>query len=168
MAKRIVRVFLDSNVILSGLISDTGAPRIILDLLTLKLPFLTGCTGRFNLMEIERNLKKKMPQALSVYQRYLPQLNLKIIPVPRGQEVREFAHTIADKDLPVLVSAIRGKADFLVTGDKRHFQKLKPFKDHALKIVTPAEFVDRILPEVLKEMGKIEGLSNANARPKGV
>lgn len=156
MAKRIVRVFLDSNVILSGLISDTGAPRIILDLLTLKLPFLIGCTGRFNLMEIERNLKKRMPGLLPVYRQYLPLLNLKIIPVPRGQEVREFAHTIVDKDLPVLVSAIRGKAAFLVTGDKRHFQKLKPSKEYTLQIVTPAEFVDRILPEILKGMGKIE------------
>jgi putative PIN family toxin of toxin-antitoxin system len=156
MAKKAVRVFLDSNVILSGLISDTGAPRIILDLLTLKLPFLTGCTGRFNLMEIERVLKKKMPQALAVYQQYLPHLNLTIIPVPRGQELKEFTHTIADKDLPVLVSAIRGTADFLVTGDKRHFQKITSLGDYTLKIVTPAEFVDRILPEIFKEMGHME------------
>lgn len=153
MAKKGVRVFLDSNVILSGLISETGAPRIILDLLTLKLPFLTGCTGRFNLKEIERVLKKKMPHALAVYQQYLPQLNLRIIPVPRGQELKELSGKIADKDLPVLASAIRGKADFLVTGDKRHFQKLTSLKDHELKIVTPAEFVDRILPEIFKEMG---------------
>ena len=152
MAKKAVRVFLDSNVILSGLISDTGAPRIILDLLTLNLPFLTGCTGRFNVMEIERVLKKKMPQALAVYRHYLPQLNLTIIPMPREQELKELSGKIADKDLPVLASAILGEADFLVTGDKRHFQKVKPLKDHMLKIVTPAEFVDRILPEVFKEM----------------
>ena len=152
MAKKAVRVFLDSNVILSGLISDTGAPRIILDLLTLNLPFFTGCTGRFNVMEIERVLKKKMPQALAVYRHYLPQLNLTIIPMPREQELKELSGKIADKDLPVLASAILGEADFLVTGDKRHFQKVKPLKDHMLKIVTPAEFVDRILPEVFKEM----------------
>jgi predicted nucleic acid-binding protein len=154
MAKKGVRVFLDSNVILSGLISDTGAPRIILDLLTLKLPFLTGCTGRFNVMEIERVLKKKMPQALAVYRHYLPQLNLTIIPMPKEQELKKLTGKIADKDLPVLVSAIRGKVDFLVTGDKRHFQKLRPLKDYALKIVTPAEFVDRILPDIFKEMGQ--------------
>jgi putative PIN family toxin of toxin-antitoxin system len=156
MPKKGVRVFLDSNVILSGLISDSGAPRIILDLLTLKLPFLIGCTGRFNVKEIERVLKKKMPHALAVYRHYLPQINLRIIPVPREQELKELSGTIADKDLPVLASAIRGKADFLVTGDKRHFQKIKPLKDYALKIVTPAEFVDRILPAIFKEMGQME------------
>lgn len=153
MAKKAVRVFLDSNVILSGLISDTGAPRIILDLLTVKLPFLTGCTGRFNVMEIERVLEKKMPQALAVYRHYLPQLDLTIITMPRPHELKELTGKIADKDLPVLASAIRAKADFLVTGDKRHFQKITSLGDYALKIVTPAEFVDRILPEVFKEMG---------------
>lgn len=154
MAKKAVRVFLDSNVILSGLISDRGAPRIILDLLTLKLPFLEGCTGRFNLMEIERNLKKKVPQALSVYRHYLPQLNLQIVPLPRPHELTQFAGKIADKDVPVLASAITGKAAFLVTGDKRHFQKVASRGEYAVRIVTPAEFVDRILPEIMREMGE--------------
>ncbi len=153
MAKKAVRVFLDSNVILSGLISDKGAPRIILDLLTLKLPFLVGCTGRFNVMEIERTLKKKIPGLLPLYRKYRPLLNLRIIPLPSPQEIGAIARTIADKDLPVLASAIKGKADFLVTGDKQHFQRLRTGKDYPLQIVTPAEFVDSILPEILKEMG---------------
>ena len=55
MAGRIVKLFLDSNVILSGLLSDKGAPRIILDILSLNLPFLSGLTGEFNLLEMERN-----------------------------------------------------------------------------------------------------------------
>jgi predicted nucleic acid-binding protein len=156
MVKKAVKVFLDSNVILSGLIPDTGAPRIILDLLTINLPFLTGCTGRFNVMEIERVLKKKMPHALAVYRHSLPQLNLRIIPLPRPHEIKELAGKIADKDLPVLASAIRGKADFLVTGDKRHFQKITSLGDYTLKIVTPAEFVERILPEIFKDMGQME------------
>jgi putative PIN family toxin of toxin-antitoxin system len=154
MAKKAVRVFLDSNVILSGLISDKGAPRICLDLLILKLPFLVGSTGRFNLMEIERALKKKLPGLLPIFRKYLPLLNLRIIPLPSPQEIREFAGKIADKDVPVLASAIKAKADFLVTGDKQHFQKLKAHGEYPLRIVTTAEFVDRILPEILKEMGQ--------------
>jgi predicted nucleic acid-binding protein len=156
MAKRIVRVFLDSNVILSGLLSDKGAPRTILDLLTLKLPFLVGSTGRYNLIEIERNLKKKMPEILSVYKRYLPKLNLKIIPLPRPEELGELSGKIANKDVPVLVSAIRSKTDYLVTGDKQHFQKLNSPGNYSFQIVTPSEFIDLILPEVLKGIGKIE------------
>ncbi len=119
MGKKVVRVFLDSNVILSGLLSERGAPRILLDLLSLRLPFLMGSTGRYNLIEIERNLKKKMPGLLFLYKDYLPKLNLKVIPLPRPEDVRGFSGQIAEKDAPVLVSAIQNKADFLVTGGRQ-------------------------------------------------
>jgi hypothetical protein len=90
MGKKVVRVFLDSNVILSGLLSERGAPRIILDVLSLKLPFLIGLTGRYNLIEIEQNLKNKMPGLLVLYKAYLPKLNLKVIPLPRPEDIRLF------------------------------------------------------------------------------
>ena len=76
MAGKRFKVFLDSNVIISGLFSDKGAPRIILDLLCLGLPFLIGATGLYNLVEIERNIMKKMPQVLPLYKEYLPKVNL--------------------------------------------------------------------------------------------
>lgn len=50
MAKKAIKVFLDSNVILSGLLSDKGAPRIILDILSLRLPFVIGITGQYNIL----------------------------------------------------------------------------------------------------------------------
>ncbi|MBM4350897.1 MAG: PIN domain-containing protein [Deltaproteobacteria bacterium] len=150
MGKRVVKVFLDSNVVLSGLLSERGAPRIILDLLSLGLPFLIGSTGRYNLIEIERNLKNKMPGLLSLYKAYLPKLNLKVIPLPRPEDVRSFSGQIAEKDIPVLISAIQGKVDFLITGDKQHFGKMKGLDQYPFQVVTPSEFIDSILPEILK------------------
>jgi predicted nucleic acid-binding protein len=150
MGKKVVRVFLDSNVILSGLFSERGAPRILLDLLSLRLPFLMGSTGRHNLIEIERNLKKKMPGLFPLFKDYLPKLNLKVIPLPRPEDVRGFPGQIAGKDVPVLVAAIQSKADFLVTGDKQHFGKMKGISEYRLRVVTPSEFIDSILPEILK------------------
>jgi predicted nucleic acid-binding protein len=156
MEKKVVRVFLDSNVILSGLLSERGAPRILLDLLSLKLPFFTGSTGRYNLIEIERNLRKKLPGLLSLYKVYLPKLHLKVVPLPRPEEVRGFSGQIAEKDIPVLISAIRSKVDFLVTGDKQHFGKMKEFDKYPFHVVTPSEFIDSILPEILKGLEEKE------------
>ena len=150
MAKRTVDVFLDSNVILSGLLSDKGAPCILLDLLTLKLPFLTGSTGRYNLIEIERTLRKKMPQIPPGYKRYFPKLNLKKVPMPEADELKAYSGNLAGKDVPVLLSAIRSKTDFFVTGDKKHFQMLKAIEEVSFKIVTPSELIDHILPEIFK------------------
>ena len=156
MGKKVVSVFLDSNVILSGLFSERGAPRILLDLLSLGLPFLVGATGRYNLIEIERNLKKKMPSLLFLYKSYLPKVNLKVIPLPRPEEVRDFSGKIAEKDIPVLISAIRSKVDYLVTGDKQHCGKMKELDKYPFHVVTPSEFLDSIFPEILKELGETD------------
>jgi predicted nucleic acid-binding protein len=154
MTKRAVRVFLDSNVILSGLFSDRGAPRIILDILSLNLSFITGITGRYNIMEIERNLKAKLPAAVPVYKEYFAKLNLHIIPVPELEEVKKYGGATAAKDVPVLVSAIKGKADYLITGDKKDFGKLKG--DYPFVITGPSDFLENILPEILRGLEKAE------------
>jgi len=149
MEERKVRIFLDSNVVLSGLFSDRGSPRIILDLLSLNLPVLTGVTGEFNIIEIERNLEKKMPEVLPRYREYLPLLNLEITPLPSPKEVRSLEGHIAEKDVPVLASALKANVDFLVTGDKKDFGKARRRGSSPFKIVTPSEFLQMILPEIL-------------------
>ena len=149
MAKKASRIFLDSNVVLSGLFSERGAPRIILDILSLKLPFIVGVTGQYNLLEIERNIARKLPAALPLYKVYYKRMNLEIIPVPSDEEMKRFAGAIARKDIPVLVSAVMGKADFLVTGDKKDFERLKIKSDFDFKIVGPSEFVEDVLPVLL-------------------
>lgn len=150
MAKKRVKVFLDSNVIISGLFSDKGSPRIILDILSLDLPLLAGVIGEYNIIEIERNLSKKMPDVLPVYRKYIKMLNLEVIPLPVYKDIKKLSGYIADKDIPVLVSAINANADFLVTGDKKDFSKLKG--NYPFKIPNPSEFLDIILPEILRAM----------------
>ncbi len=142
MAKRPVKIFLDSNVIISGIFSDKGSPRIILDILCLDLPFIVGATGKYNIIEIERNLKRKMPNTFPLYQKYLPNLDLEIIPLPSKKEIETYLGYTSDKDVPILVSAIKGKADFLITGDKKDFSELKKHINLKLKILNPSEFLD--------------------------
>lgn len=141
MPSGVNRVFLDSNVILSGLLSSKGSPRIILDLLCLHLPNLKGLTGDYNMMEIERNLARKLATALPAFKEYLPLLNLEIIPTPSYEALVPWLGVTADKDVPVIVSAINGKADFLVTGDTRDFGELMQRDDLPFRVLTPANFV---------------------------
>jgi predicted nucleic acid-binding protein len=141
MPSGVNRVFLDSNVIISGLLSAKGAPRIILDLLCLHLPNMQGVTGAYNMMEIERNLTRKLPAVLPVFQEYLPRMNLEIVPLPKYEELEPWFGITADKDVPVIVSAINGKADFLVTGDTKDFGPLMGREDLPYRVLTPTEFV---------------------------
>jgi predicted nucleic acid-binding protein len=141
MASGVNRVFLDSNVIISGLLSAKGAPRIILDMLCLHLPNLRGLTGEYNMMEIERNLTRKLSAALPVFKEYLPRLNLDIIPLPTYEALVPWFGVTVDKDVPVIVSAINGMADFLVTGDTGDFGALMQRNDLPFRVMTPTNFV---------------------------
>jgi len=147
MPGRDVRLFLDSNVILSGLLSSKGSPRILLDLLTLQVPNLTGITGEYNLDEIERNLKTCFPALLSLYQEYLPRLHLEVIEVPSYEKIRPLLAKMSPNDAPVLASAQIGRAEYLVTGDKKGFPKNAV---GAIAVVTPTKFIKEILPELIR------------------
>jgi predicted nucleic acid-binding protein len=149
MAKHPVKVFLDSNVILSGLLSDRGAPRLILDVLSLRLPALQGATGEYNILEIERNLARKMPNLLPIYRKYLPLLELEIVPLPAPETIVGMAGQSVDKDLPVLASAAACRADYLVTGDKKDFAKAKESGEYCFQIVSPAEFLAGVLQALM-------------------
>ena len=151
MERKSVRIFLDSNVILSGLLSEKGAPRVIVDILSLNLPFFTAVTGRYNIIEVERNIKKKLPALLPIYRDYFSKAAISIVALPSAEEIKLFEGIINEKDVPVLASAAKGKADFLLTGDKKHFQKLKKSDACKFAIVSPAKFLETILPELLKK-----------------
>ncbi|MGA2361707.1 MAG: hypothetical protein ABSG73_04530 [Candidatus Aminicenantales bacterium] len=99
--------------------------------------------------EIERNLQKKMAVALPIYRLYLPKLKLEIIPLPSQEDLRPLAETADDKDLPVLASVLNGKADHFLTGDKRLISLIGEKGGFPFKTVSPAEFLDKVLPEIL-------------------
>lgn len=141
-----VRLFLDSNVILSGLMSTNGAPRVLLDLLSLEVPLLQGMTGRYNLEEIERNLKRRFPQLVAVYHDYLPRLRLEVIPIPPYKDIKPLLNKMSAKDTPVLASAKNGQADYLITGDKKGFPKKIA---QPIIVLPPDRFLNNELPGII-------------------
>jgi predicted nucleic acid-binding protein len=143
------RIFLDSNVILSGFFASEGPPRLILDVLCLGLPVVCGLTGRFNILEIERNLEKQRPGALPVYREYLPLMNLEIIPLPARPDLRPYLGKVEEKDAPVLASAFNGRADLFVSGNRRLLAACRGMPDLRFRAADPGEFLDRILPAIL-------------------
>ena len=149
MERKTVKVFLDSNVILSGLISDRGAPRLILDILGLGLPVLRGVTGRYSLNEIERTITRKLPAARPVFNECLPRMILEIVFLPFSDEMEPFRGIVDDKDLPVLASAVIAKADYFLTGDKRLLSQIRRASGLAFLGRLPADFLNRFLPDIL-------------------
>lgn len=77
-------------------------------------------------------------------------LNLEIIPLPSFEKIKSLSGHTSEKDIPVLASAIIGNTDFLVTGDKKDFEKLRSKGKYQFKIVSPTEFIEVILSEIIK------------------
>jgi len=151
MPGKSVRIFLDSNVLISGLFSDRGAPRLILDILSLELPCLKPVSGAYNIAETEKTLETKLPAALPAFRSCLSHLGLDIVPLPSRKDIKPLAGMTAPKDLPVVASAIIGQADVLVTGDKKHPLKIKRGSFPFL-VLSPGEFLAKFLPRFLKEV----------------
>ena len=63
------------------------------------------------------------------------------MPIPDRTELGKCTAAIAEKDLPVLVSAFLCQADYLVTGDHKDFGKVRDMSNLPVKIVSPAEAV---------------------------
>ena len=47
------------------------------------------------------------------------------------------------KDQPVLLAAIHGKADYLLTGDARHFEHLYGKRIEGVMVVRPTQYFER-------------------------
>ena len=135
-----VRAFLDANIFVAAAASSEGGSSLLLE--TAKRGQLEVVSSRLALLEAERNIRKKLPfQALKRFHRLLQEAPLLIVPAPSTEEVRRYQSWINEKDAPILAAAVSGKANFLITLDRRDFfsEKLRgarlPFK-----VVTPRDF----------------------------
>ena len=143
-----LRVFLDSNVILSALFSERGAPRRILDIMAARLPPLHPLVGAYNLLEIERNLGKRLPGAWPAARNLIDRLGFTIVPLPAASAVAAWTPRVVAKDAPVIASAVAGRASVLVTGDKKDLFGLEDARLD-FRILSLADFLDSVLPRFL-------------------
>ena len=134
-----LRIFLDSNVLISGIYSPVGAPYKILRLHLTERLRIVVC--QLVITEVIRNLKAKKPEGLPVLYRLLSNSPPEIAANPREEDINIWKEYLDNEDAIILAAAIHAKVDCFITGDK-HFNSaaLKSQKMN-LKILTPAEFV---------------------------
>ena len=145
-SRRRIRLFLDSNVLTSGLVSPWG-----LDKATLSL-----CAARVSQLVLAEVVRDEVEQNLLIHAERLPALNAErliddyrrlikltkpeIVPYPDADLVRANRHLIRHaSDVPVLLSAIASKPDWLLTHNVKHFTPAVA-RRAALRIDTPANF----------------------------
>lgn len=138
---KVNKVFIDSSVLIAAAISSKGSAR---DLITKALRNeIKVIISDLVIEETQRNLENKAPQALPALQLFLESLNPEVVS-PSKAQVLKAAKVIDQKDAPIVAGAMRAKADYLVTYDRKHvLSHKKEIKTHfKLNTVTPDEIVN--------------------------
>jgi len=134
-----LRIFLDSNVIISGIYSKAGPPGKILDLHTAGRIQIVVC--KFVLEEVIRNIRVKRSKDIPALYAFLSNAPPVVAVDPGINEILLWAKYLSQEDAIILAAAIHARVDYFITGDKHfHSAALKSQKLN-LKILTPAEFV---------------------------
>ncbi|HET9399835.1 MAG TPA: PIN domain-containing protein [Candidatus Acidoferrales bacterium] len=145
-ASRRIRLFLDSNVLLAGIISPWGLDKAALSLCAARVCKLV--LADFVRDEVEENLLSRAevltPDAaealLKDYRNLIDLLAPERVPYSAKSEVLANRHLIRhEADVPVLVSAISSRPDWLLTHNTKHFNRAVARRT-SLRIATPSDF----------------------------
>lgn len=137
--KPMVRVFIDTSVLIAGLASEKGASGAVLDLC--EAGVVQMAISQQVLVEADRNFSAKLPNLVEDFRRFIKDLGPLMVDDPPLEHVQEAAKVVNLKDAPILAAAQSARADYLVTLDKKHFLKARQEVEFSPPVVTPEEFL---------------------------
>jgi len=133
------RVFLDSNVIFSGLYSGNGPPGAILE---------RAVEGDFTLVlsrqvldEVVRTFAAKLPAALPALNTLLLSMPLEVCEDPVPSAVKAWTKITGADDAPIAAAASAAEVDFLISGDSHFLEAAAAAAKKGLRIVSPSDFM---------------------------
>jgi putative PIN family toxin of toxin-antitoxin system len=135
------RVFLDTNVLVSGLYSQSGPPAEILRL---------HAHGRIRIIlsrqvleELVATMEAKLPAALPALRTFLVNAPPEVVPDPSADEIQRFAPHVNRSDAPLLAAAVMASVDYFATGDSAFLREARRLET-SVALVTPRELLGRL------------------------
>jgi len=134
-----VRVFFDSDVMIAGSASASGASFALLHLAELGL--IKGYVSAQVLEECRRNLAEKLPGAVVPFEKIVERC-VTVWTASPDEDLLSLASNQADnKDVSILASALETRARFLVTFNVKDYW---PTSTAQIEILKPGELLSRI------------------------
>ncbi|ADY55515.1 protein of unknown function DUF132 [Syntrophobotulus glycolicus DSM 8271] len=130
-----LRVFVDSNILISAVLSESSTASKLLTLL-IGQHHLIICS--YSITEISKVIERKFPKIIPKWDKFLTTLEFRIAYTPSDLSAIKVPHIRDPKDLPILVSAMVAQPDILVTGD---FDFHTPEIQEHFAVMTPADFL---------------------------
>lgn len=130
-----LRVFIDSNILVSAVLSESSMASKLLTLLIEK-HHLIICN--YSITEVSKVIQRKFPSEIAKWDRFLTTLEFEMAYTPSDLSTVKVPHIRDPRDLPILVSAMVAQPDIVVTGDLDfHTPEIK---EH-FTIMTPGDFL---------------------------
>lgn len=112
------RVFTDSSALFAAVVSSSGVAR---ELLRLSLAgMITLVISPDVVTETRRNLGRKAPTTLSLFEQLFGALEFEMTADPTFEDVQDAASYVADKDAIITAAARNAAVDHLATFDRAH------------------------------------------------
>jgi predicted nucleic acid-binding protein len=141
------RLFCDASMLIASAGSKTGASALVLDLC--RHGSCKAVCSQLVLLEAERNIKAKMePHSLLRFYHEIASLDLELVGAPTADEIVAQRRIIDPKDAHVLAAALKGKTNFLLTLDRKHFMVPAVLEAGLpFSIMTPGDFLHHWLSQ---------------------
>jgi predicted nucleic acid-binding protein len=114
------RIFFDSGALIAGVLSSTGAARVLM--VMSEMGEIQLLISEYVIVETERALARKAPLALPDFRQALKDAYIIIVNDPPEKDVRDNLYLMTDaEDIPVLLAAMKARVDYLATHNRKHF-----------------------------------------------
>jgi predicted nucleic acid-binding protein len=133
---KLLQVFIDSDVIISSLISRTGAAYFLIHEANIKL-----IISNYSQTELKR-VVKKLNLNHKEFENTLKKF--KIVPLRKSLSKikKRFAGYVTDQnDAHIIAGAVKVKTRFLISYNQKHFKANKIKRDFDIILFTPAQFL---------------------------
>jgi len=150
VGSRKLRLFLDSNVLTGGIVAPWGLDKAVLSLCSARICRLVLAEAVRE--EVEENLllhaaalsPEDADALIENYRRLIELTRPEVVVYPDAELVRANRRIIRhEADVPVLLSAIAAKPDWLLTHNTKHFTSAVAQRT-GLRIATPVEFFETL------------------------
>lgn len=136
---------MDANIFFAAAASQIGASAFLFHMAQNKKVRLIS--NQYALIEAKVNIGRKLGEKeLLVFYELISVLNKIDSKKINQYEQKTLQDIIVEKDIPILASAMRQKADFLITLDKKDFMKDRVrIAAHPVQILSPGEYLKKFV-----------------------
>lgn len=144
-------LFLDSSALFAGIVSATGASRVLV--LLAETDHILITISEQVVTETERTIARKVPQAISDFRQAIMASKAQIVHNPPLEDVRAHQNLISPPaDVPIVLAAMDSNVDFLVTLNRKHFiDDPNVAEKSGLKIGTPGDALSWVRGQFMDE-----------------